>query len=129
MDTFPAAYCPTSGTSAQTTPRVLRAQFGDGYSQSALDGLNAHLRKWSLQFEPIQTSTGTISLGLINEWLEAHAGQRFLWVQPPPFGPAPGTGNPYYEGAKTFECIEWSWSYQTGSIVGLTATFEQRAET
>jgi phage-related protein len=126
MDTFPATYIPSSGTSAQTTPRVLRAQFGDGYSQTTLDGLNAYLRKWSLTFAPIHATSGTVpTLGALNAWFEAHAGQRFLWTQPSPFA----AGEPWSETPKVYECIEWSWSYQQGKIVGLRATFEQRAET
>lgn len=33
-----------------STPRVLTAQFGDGYKQRAADGLNALLRTWNWSF-------------------------------------------------------------------------------
>lgn len=33
-----------------TMPRILQAQFGDGYRQRAADGLNNMLRNWSVAF-------------------------------------------------------------------------------
>lgn len=121
MEQFPTTWIPTTGTSAQVTPRVLRAQFGDGYMQAELDGLNAYLRKWQLTFEPMHAVSGTVpTLFDLNDFFQRNAGQRFQWIQPTPFNG---------ENLKVFECTTWQWNYQQGKIVGLSATFEQRPET
>src|ERR1700740_2414599 len=48
-DTFAPAKKPTiQNTSKTLTSRRQVAQFGDGYSQRAADGLNSIVRKWTL---------------------------------------------------------------------------------
>jgi phage-related protein len=48
MDRFP--FTPDYGPQQQAHPRILKAQFGDGYAQRAEDGLRATLQRWALQF-------------------------------------------------------------------------------
>jgi len=104
-------------------PRTLKAQFGDGYVQRVKDGVNARLRVWNVVFDPMHATTpiggsGT-NLDDINDFLERQDGYiHFLWVQPPPFNT---------EGAKEFVCEEWSFQYDRGLRVGLTAVFMQQA--
>ncbi|MCP3065738.1 phage tail protein [Myxococcus sp. K38C18041901] len=48
MERFP--FTPDYGAQQQAQPRILKAQFGDGYAQRAEDGLHATLQRWALQF-------------------------------------------------------------------------------
>jgi hypothetical protein len=69
----------------------------------------------SAQFNP----KGVTTLLAIDNFLDRHAGtHKFLWVQPPPFD---------IEGAQSFVCEQWEFTYDRGLIVGLHAIFEQRA--
>lgn len=118
MDTF--NFTIYEGTQAKMTPRTLVAQFGDGYVQESADGINPMLRVWDVAFTNIPGVTGTTpTLKAINDFLTLQGGwQRFLWTQPPPFD---------IEGAKYFVCKDWSWVYEGGLLIGLRATFQQRA--
>lgn len=49
MATFPS-YKPDAGSSYDYEPRSLEAGFGDGYNQSAGDGLNPYAETWNLTF-------------------------------------------------------------------------------
>lgn len=62
----------------QTSFRTLKAQFGDGYSQAAADGINAQITNWPLTF------TGKRATILpIKAFLDAHGGWKsFLWTAP-----------------------------------------------
>lgn len=50
MDVFNPSVVPTSGTTRSTNAAVNVAQFGDGYSQRAKDGLNSVSRQVTLQW-------------------------------------------------------------------------------
>jgi phage-related protein len=117
MDIF--TYVPSSATQGETTPRVLRAQFGDGYMQETGDGINAMLRNWDLIFDPIHATTGTVpTLQMLHAFLSAQKGYlKFQWTQPPPYDT---------EGPQYFICPMWTFTYQSGLITGLRARFEQR---
>jgi len=60
------------------TFRVLKAQFGDGYEQTAADGINNASQSWPLTF------TGrSARIAQIEAFLDARAGaQSFLWTSP-----------------------------------------------
>ena len=45
-----------TGTSKTVTPRVKRADFGDGYSQRAVDGLNTNRRTVTLSWEALASA-------------------------------------------------------------------------
>ncbi len=121
MDTF--LFVASSATQGTSTPRVLKAQYGDGYMQEAGDGINPILRVWNLQFNNIpisSTDSSATTLEAIDDFLTAQAGYlQFLWTQPPPYDE---------EGTKHFICSSWQYTYQGGNIIGLIATFEQRPE-
>ncbi len=107
-------FTPSFGTSAETEPRTLMAQFGNGYVQESADGINAILRNWSLTFN----NRSMTQLLDIDTFLRARGGaERFYWTQPPPFDA---------EGAKAWVCKQWSWTYSGGLISGISATFMQR---
>jgi len=58
--------------------RTLSAQFGDGYSQEAEDGINARGESWPLEFFGTEQE-----LLPIKEFLDRHGGwKRFLWTPP-----------------------------------------------
>lgn len=58
--------------------RVLKAQFGDGYAQTAEDGLNSAIETWPLVF------AGRLNeLAPIKAFLKAHGGWKaFYWTPP-----------------------------------------------
>jgi len=58
--------------------RVLTAQFGDGYKQTAGDGINNLVQSWPLQF------TGSAAyITEIRDFLRSHGGAKpFLWTPP-----------------------------------------------
>lgn len=76
IDTF--TWCPRINAEAETTLRVRKAQFGDGYTQVAGDGLNAKSQEWTLSF------TGNESyISAIKNFLDSHGGTKaFLWTPP-----------------------------------------------
>jgi phage-related protein len=114
------SYVPSKSTQGQMTPRVLRAQFGDGYVQEAGDGINANLVTWEVVYDPIHASSGTTpTLSDLKSFFESLAGYtKFLWTPPPP-----------YNSQGTFVCPRWEWVYDDGLIVGLRAQFVQRPTT
>ena len=64
-----------------TVSRGLRlqvAQFGDGYNQTALDGLNSQLEKWSIRTAPMSNEE---AWGL-ESWVLRTKGSPFLWTPP-----------------------------------------------
>lgn len=118
MDTL--TYSPSTATRGSMTPRVLRAQFGDGYTQEAGDGINALLPTWELVYDPIHATSGTTpTLATISAFFAAQQGfAKFLWTPPPPFN---------VQGQ--FVCVTWDWTYDQGLITGLRATVVQRPTT
>ena len=48
---FSAAVVPDKGIQQTAKPRVLKAQFGDGYEMRVRDGINNTPREWSLAFK------------------------------------------------------------------------------
>jgi phage-related protein len=111
MDTL--NFVPYRSTSGQVRPRVIVAQFGDGYEQATGDGRNQVLRDWHLVF----TAISKAKLGQIDAFFIAQGGwKKFLWTPPAPFNGAAGA----------FVCREWDFSYDGGDITGLTATLLAR---
>jgi phage-related protein len=112
------SYPPSTATQIHRAPRVLRARFGDGYTQEMADGINADLQAWELVYDPMHATvvTGQGSLALLDAFFTAQAGyKKFLWTPPAP-----------YNIERMFVCLEWAVSYDRGLQVGLHATIEQR---
>ena len=94
-----------SGTS---TFRVLKAQFGDGYAQTAADGINNKSRSWPLSF-----TGAAATVGAIEAFLDARGGwQSFFWTPP--------RGVLGY-----FKCTSYDSKHLGGDMWQLTATFEE----
>lgn len=58
--------------------RSTEVQFGDGYSQSTLDGINGRREQW-----PVSFRGGESYIQPIRSFLDSHAGwSSFLWTPP-----------------------------------------------
>jgi len=59
--------------------RLLQAEFGDGYGQRVVDGINAHHREWSVVWQYLTTKESY----KIEQFLVNRMGvESFLWVPP-----------------------------------------------
>lgn len=76
--TFPTTVPgPSYPLERQLAPRVKMAKLGDGYTQSAPDGLNYKLYTWSLTWENLTEA----EKNTIEAFLEARNGyETFLWT-------------------------------------------------
>jgi len=72
-------WTPSKSFQKMSKPRVITAQFGDGYSQRIGDGINRIVREWSLSFN----SRSIAQAQEIVAFLEARSGvQAFVWTPP-----------------------------------------------
>ena len=92
----------------RTKFRVLSAQFGDGYGQTAADGINNKVATWPLQFSG---SAGQI--GPIVAFLDRHQGYRGFQWQPP-------LGEPGY-----YTAADYDLTAMGGEMYSLAVTFQQ----
>lgn len=77
MATF--TWTPTNGARQQTSPRVRRVRFGDGYEQRQPDGINTKGETWSLAFAGLTDAEADE----IDTFLAArNAVEAFDWVTP-----------------------------------------------
>lgn len=82
MATETFSWSPRVGAQSDNSFRTRKAQFGDGYTQVAGDGINPVMPQWSVSF------TGDEAyVGAIKAFLTRHAGAKsFIWK--PPLEPA-----------------------------------------
>lgn len=108
MPTF--SYTPSYSTELTKTPRILKAQFGDGYAQRSADGINNNPEKWKLVFENASLAT----IAAIKAFIDARNGvEQFDWT--PPGGTS-----------KKFVCEEgYSHTYTGVGGGNLSMVFEQ----
>lgn len=77
-ETFPTI-SPDLDSKRSYTPRILRAEFGDGYLQAGADGINAYKESWALTFSNRQLA----DIEAIKTMLETCGGwQAFYWTPP-----------------------------------------------
>lgn len=106
MPTF--TYVPTWGAARKHKPRILKAQFNDGYAQRAADGINNDPQVWDLTFDVNPTDAAAIMA-----FLSARGGHEpFDWTTPN------GT-------TLRFVCEEFSESIGDFGTYTVTAAFEQ----
>ena len=106
METF--NYVPAPGQSKNVTPRVLKAQFGDGYSQRVGDGINFKPRIYNLVF-----NREVSELNAIDAFLTARAGiEAFYWT------PLNGT-------AGVWLCESWARTDTLLHVGSISATFTE----
>lgn len=97
------------GANKNISPAVLTASFGEGYEQSAPDGINSIRRVWTVPFNNRPQS----EIDAIEAFLISCAGSvPFDWTDPDGF-----TGR--------WKCPKWSRSPVAGTLGTLTATFNQ----
>jgi phage-related protein len=106
METF--TWIPTYSSAATAKPRVLTAQYGDGYSQRTPDGLNSLPYSWDLIF--IEQTTISQILPFLNAQLGATA---FYWTPP------------RWTTQIKVICQKWSSPINDFGVTRVLATFEQ----
>ena len=101
-------WSPRINPQGRTKFRVLTAQFGDGYSQTAADGINNKVASWPLQF-----AGSAAQISPIVAFLDRHQAVRaFQWQ--PPLGEAG-----YYKAA------DYDLTAMGGEMYSLAVTFQQ----
>lgn len=95
--------------------RVLKAQFGDGYSQTVGDGINNRTQSWNLTFRGSHEFIREIMA-----FLDEHGGAlRFLWT--------PSGMDQYMYSCEGYDIINHvSETPNSKGVASLTCTFEQR---
>jgi len=73
-----SGYTPLQGSSKTKKPRILRADFGDGYTQRATDGINTNRDRWVVKFR-CDTSG---EADTFEAFLVAHGSDAFYWTPP-----------------------------------------------
>lgn len=108
MATFPLID-PTYGSSKSSAPKVRMAEFGSGYSQRTVFGLNQNPKLWSLTWNVSETDADTIE-----EFLDARGGAES-------FGWTPVGSSTEYK----WICKEWRKTIPYLNRATISATFEQ----
>ncbi|MDN7419517.1 phage tail protein [Burkholderia dolosa] len=106
-DTF--IWSPTvQGFGGDTTLRVRKAEFGDGYTQRAADGLNNRQSTYNVRFVGKADK-----IAAIVAFLDAHAGAvSFYWTPP-------------LRQQARFVCEKYTEPVKDGDVYSITAQFEQ----
>lgn len=111
MADFPTGIVPKYSMVLDEAPKILRAQFGDGYSQRTPDGINYNLKSYNTVFELNSTQLSTLLT-----FLRAQAGYlNFNWTPPG------GVSGKYI-------CAKWSTNYEDYGTSVVTCTMEEVAE-
>ena len=101
---------PDFGLTKKSEPRVRTVQYGDGYSQRLIYGLNQNPKVWDLTW----TATSNSDADAIESFLDARAGsESFDWTPP-----AGGSSGKYI-------CSSWNRELKYTNINTITATFIQ----
>jgi len=116
MATFPSIN-PDYGVQKRSSPNVKTIQFGDGYQQRLVYGLNQNLKTYSLSFRNLP-ETGANSSDTIETFLDARAadGASFDWTPP---------GE---SAASKFICLNWDKTIPYPNRATIQAEFRQIVE-
>lgn len=109
MATFPSI-APTFGAQKQSSPKIRKVQFGDGYQQRVTFGLNQNAKKWSLTFMVNDTDADTIEA-----FLDARAADADSFEWTPPGEVTAGR----------WVCMEWNRELIGDQFNSISTTFEQ----
>lgn len=110
MTTLPDIQPDNVSSRKSTKARVVRTNFGDGYSQRIGDGLNAVRDEWNVQW----TNITAADKETLVQFFEGLAGvTSFQWT---PQGDS---------AAKNFTCAEWNVTPKNAYYYSLTAKFTQ----
>lgn len=102
-------FTPSYTTEVSYKPRVRIVEYGDGYSQRAIEGLNPISEVWNLVFDVRDDLTTSD----VVQFLIDHTGLAFDWISPNRTLPI------------KVICNEWQRVYTTNGINGIRATFTQ----
>lgn len=108
MDTFVPPRPPDGGTQDKPEWKVLKAEFGDGYTQMAPDGINPIRRVLSLTWSYLTPSQSNPMVA----FLQAHIGQTFLY-------------SPTDEAPEKWTCEDYTDKRENGGLRTLSITFRQ----
>jgi phage-related protein len=102
-------YVPQYATSLEVAPKILKAQFGDGYTQRSVDGINTQGQKWNLNF----SNTEHADLIAIIAFMAVRGGYTsFTWTPP--------------DGTEiSVVCEKWGRSIIDFSTSGYNLVFEE----
>lgn len=109
-ETFPSID-PDRNSKKTVEHKIFRADFGDGYSQTAKDGINNVKRQWSLSFSGYPADL----IDAITDFLDARgSNEAFYWTPP-------------FEETQTLwkQVGKYDIGYPGGTAKSLTVTFEQ----
>ena len=99
---------PTKGVKRNPTPRILKAQFGDGYLQRTVDGINSIEENWSLSFINRNSTEADILVGFLEDRKGVEA---FDW--PPPSS----------SSSIRVYCPKWDISLVANNTKSISCTF------
>lgn len=124
--TFIPPQQPDIGAQATVQPRVLRAQFGDGYSQRSADGLNTRPVIWSLTWGTVTDEVAQQIVG----FFEAREGvEAFRWLRPDATSlrivADEMDGRYLLLSLPLFVCETWSETLRTAGERSVSARFRQ----
>jgi phage-related protein len=75
------AWAESSSSALEEEPRVSRTRYGDGYEESAPDGLNPLKQAWSLQFRRVSREAGDEIIQFFRDRFSAVGGlENFDWT-------------------------------------------------
>lgn len=101
---------PGKGAKLQAKLRVLKAEFGDGYQQRAVDGINIIAETWTVTWPNCRYPEAKAAYDFLTG---LGAASPFYWT--PPGEPAP----------KLWTCEDPAIGRDDGGIATLSATFER----
>lgn len=111
LATFTPPFAPMPGTTDKPKVKILKAEFGDGYSQTAPDGLNNVKRVLSVAWDALTPTQITAMTGFF--FTQASQGNPFYYTPSDETVPVKWT------------CEVWDDKRGQGGLRALTATFEQ----
>lgn len=110
MQTLLISQAPSVGSDVSFKARTIKNQFGDGYRQTAKDGLNALQRSWQLKWDQLSID----SANYLEQFLTDHIGMPFYYTLPRELV------------ARAWDCETFSRGAPAGGYDTFSATFEQR---
>lgn len=112
LPVFTPPQIPSLSSSFEEEPRILRVDFGDGYSQRVADGLNSNQMKVTLNFDVLTS----VELGTIRTFLSARGGyEAFTYTLPQEVS------------ARKWICPRWNHQ-PNGNLFSLSAELEEVAD-
>lgn len=110
LTTFAPAVAPSSPIDVSVQPRILVAQFGDGYEQRSGDGLNSMREQVTLRWDHIKTADADAIL----TFFESRAGHEAFYYT------LPGGGT-----QKKYRCVSWQRTRLEASMDSVAARLVQ----